>query len=87
LPNLCLYMWAAYRGAYHIFKVNPRWFYLIFSIIIVICAVLVNTRTQINHINNIFGNISFYVVFIYPLFLFIFTLISKKLRKHRVNQK
>ncbi|WP_408056777.1 GerAB/ArcD/ProY family transporter [Ureibacillus massiliensis] len=87
LPNLCLYMWAAYRGTFHIFKANPRWFYVIFSIIIVICTSLVNTRTQINHINNIFGNISFYIVFIYPLILFIFTLISKKFRKHRVNQK
>ncbi|MFJ8064512.1 GerAB/ArcD/ProY family transporter [Psychrobacillus sp. NPDC096426] len=78
LPNLCLYLWAAYRGAIRVVKINGTKFVWIFSLIIFICTLFVQSRTQIDSINTQFGHVAVYIIFVYPIFLFFVTLLKKK---------
>ena len=55
LPNLCLYLWAAYRGTIRLVKISGTKFVWIFSFLIFIGTLIVQTRTQINTINTQFG--------------------------------
>lgn len=89
LPNLCLYLWAAYRGTIRLVKISGTKFVWIFSLLIFIGTLMVQTRTQINSINTHFGQIAFYIVFIYPIFLFIITMLKKKFpsRKGQKDEK
>lgn len=81
LPNLCLYLWAAFRGTLHIVNVKPKTFVWLFSGIIFFLCFFVKTRTEINLMNNLFGKIAFVVVFIYPFILYLFASIKKRRRK------
>ncbi|SOC37346.1 GerAB/ArcD/ProY family transporter [Ureibacillus acetophenoni] len=81
LPNLCLYLWAAYRGVSSIFKIELKKFIWIFASIIFIFTFIIRSRTEINTMNNYFGQISFYVVFVYPFLLYLFASIKKRRRK------
>jgi spore germination protein (amino acid permease) len=78
LPNLCLYLWAAYRGASRVFKISGTKFVWIFSALIFISTLIVQSRSQINSINTQFGNIAFYITFAYPIILLLFTILKKK---------
>lgn len=83
LPNLCLYLWAAYRGSIRLVKLSASTFVWIFSLLVFIGTLIVQTRTQINSINNYMGQVAFYIVFVYPIFLFLIT----KLKKNFTSQK
>ncbi|WP_144509794.1 GerAB/ArcD/ProY family transporter [Bacillus sp. FJAT-22090] len=89
LPNLCLYLWSAYRGVKRLVKISEMKFVWIFSVLMLIATLLVQTRTQINTINTQFGQVAFYIVFVYPIFLFIITSLKKKLtsQKEKKNEK
>ena len=78
LPNLCLYLWAAYRGTIRLVKVDGTKFAWIFAIIIFVASIFVQTRTQINTLNDYFSQVAFYTVFTYPIFLYVFALLKKK---------
>ena len=82
LPNLCLFSWAAYRGFSRIKKIKETTFIWIFSILILISIFPFKTRTEINSFNNLFAQIGFYIVFIYPFLLYILARF-KKLLKNR----
>lgn len=79
LPNLCLFMWAAYRGAIRVFNISEKKFVWIFGVLIFLGTLMVQSRTEINSINTHFGEISIYIVFIYPIFLYLATILKKKL--------
>ncbi|WP_277585222.1 GerAB/ArcD/ProY family transporter [Psychrobacillus antarcticus] len=83
LPNLCLYLWAAYRGTTRLVKVSGTKFVWIFSLFIFIGTLLVQTRIQINTINNQLGKMAFYIVFVYPIFLYMMTILKKKLTSQK----
>lgn len=89
LPNLCLYIWAAYRGAQRVFKISGTKFVWIFAILIFIGTLFVQSRTQINSINTQYGNIAFYIIFVYPIFLLFVTMLKKKYtsKKEQNNEK
>ncbi|TQR18477.1 GerAB/ArcD/ProY family transporter [Psychrobacillus soli] len=78
LPNLCLYLWAACRGAKRVVKISGKKFVWIFSLLIFIGTLFVQSRTQINTINTQFGHIAFYIIFVYPIFLLFVTMLKKK---------
>ncbi|SES11113.1 GerAB/ArcD/ProY family transporter [Psychrobacillus sp. OK032] len=78
LPNLCLYLWAASRGASRVIKISGTKFVWIFSILIFIGTLIVQSRTQINSINTHFGNIAFYIIFVYPIILLLVAMLKKK---------
>lgn len=87
LPNLCLFIWSAYRGANRIIKISDKKFVFIFSLFIFIGSLLVETRIEINAFNNYFGNFAFYIVFVYPLFLYFIALIKKKVFKRQARRE
>lgn len=81
LPNLCLYLWSAYRGISSIFNIKLKTFTWIFICIIFFFTFFVKSRTAINTMNNYFGQIAFYIVFVYPFLLFLFASIKKRGKK------
>ncbi|MFC4353847.1 GerAB/ArcD/ProY family transporter [Chryseomicrobium palamuruense] len=85
LPNLCLYLWAAHRGITRIVKVSASKFAWAFISTIFIGCILVESRTQINSLNTYFSQVAFYIVFVYPIFLFLIALIKKKFTAKRRN--
>ena len=86
LPNLCLYLWAAYRGAIRLFPISEKKFVWLFSFIILIGTILVQTRTQINTINTVFGQIAFYVIFVYPILLWPIARLKKNFASKKVKK-
>jgi spore germination protein (amino acid permease) len=78
LPNLCLYLWAAYRGTIRLVKVSANKFVWIFSFLIFLFSLAVQTRTQIDMFNDYFAQVAFYIVFVYPIFLYVIALAKKK---------
>lgn len=78
LPNLCLYLWAAYRGTLRLVKVSANKFVWLFSIVIFMFTLAIQSRTQVNSLNDIFAQIAFYIVFIYPIFLYVVAVVKKK---------
>lgn len=86
LPNLCLYLWAAYRGAIRLFPISEKTFVWLFSFIVLIGTLLVQTRTQINTINTVFGQIAFYVIFVYPILLWPIARLKKNFTSKKVKK-
>jgi len=86
IPNLCLYLWAAYRGAIRLVKIRATTFVWLFSFIVFIFTMIIQTRTEINTINTLFGNIAFYVIFIYPILLWILAILKKKVSSKKVTK-
>ncbi len=87
LPNLCLYLWAAYRGTIRLVKVSTNKFGWIFSVLILIATISIQTRAQINMINTKFGQVAFYIVFAYPIFLYVVAVVKKKFTSHKEKIK
>lgn len=83
LPNLCLYVWAAHRGLKGMINISAKKFIWVFSIIVLVITIFIKSRIQINAINTVFAQVAFYVVFIYPLFLYVLALVKKKLTSQR----
>ncbi|MDN4492569.1 GerAB/ArcD/ProY family transporter [Ureibacillus aquaedulcis] len=81
LPNLCLFSWAAYRGVKRFKSINETTFIWIFSIFIFFANIPIQTRTEIDQMNNFFAKIAFYIVFIYPFLLYIMASLKSVLRK------
>ncbi|MFY3792021.1 GerAB/ArcD/ProY family transporter [Ureibacillus sp. MALMAid1270] len=81
LPNLCLYLWAAFRGVHSVFNIKLKPFIWVFACLMLILSFFIKSRTQINSMNNYLGQISFYVVFVYPFLLYLFALIKKRRKK------
>ncbi|RUL50899.1 GerAB/ArcD/ProY family transporter [Lysinibacillus antri] len=85
LPNLCLYMWAAYRGVQRMVNISVNKFLLIFSSIMFVSGIFINKRTDINLLNDWFGKYAFAVVFIYPFILFLCALLKRQIKKMQVS--
>ena len=86
LPNLCLYLWAAYRGAIRLVTISEKMFVWLFSCIVLIATLLIQTRTQINTINTIFGQIAFYAIFVYPILLWPIARLKKNFTSKKVKR-
>jgi spore germination protein (amino acid permease) len=78
LPNLCLYLWAAYRGSIRLVNVSANQFVWIFSVLVFIATLAVKNRIQVNAVNDYFAKVAFYIVFVYPIFLYVFSVVKKK---------
>lgn len=81
LPNLCLFSWSAYQGIKRIKNINGTTFIWIFTSLIFILTVPLQSRIQIDKINNYFAQVGFCIVFIYPFLLYIMALTKKMLKK------
>jgi spore germination protein (amino acid permease) len=87
LPNLMLYLWAAVHGAKRIFGIKTIRVLLVFTTIIFIMSLFINTRIKINRFNDIFASVAFYFTFCYPLVLYAFALLKKKIKANKEKKK
>ena len=83
LPNLCLFLWAAFRGTRRVVKVSANKFVWVFSFIILLVSLTFKTRTQINTFNDYFGQVAFYIVFVYPIILYVLAVVKKKFKSRK----
>jgi spore germination protein (amino acid permease) len=87
LPNLMLYMWAAVRGVKRTFGINTIGVLLVFTTFIFVSSLFINTRVKINHFNDLFASMAFYSTFCYPLVLYAFVLLKKKMNSYKEKMK
>ena len=87
LPNLMLYLWAAVRGAKRSFGVSQIKTMWVFTTLLFVMSLFINTRVKINHFNDFFASMAFYVTFCYPLVLYSFALLKKKITAHKEKMK
>lgn len=83
LPNATLPLWAASRGIKRVYGFNQKYSLYILSIIVIIAQLLIKTRDQANRLFDFLGNYGFYLVFIYPIILYILVVIVHKKRQKR----
>ncbi|MFJ8234285.1 GerAB/ArcD/ProY family transporter [Ureibacillus sp. NPDC094379] len=87
LPNLCLFIWASYRGMLRMVKISPSKYAWIFSILILVATFFIKSRAEINMMNNYFAKFAFFTVFIYPFVLFLLAWLKKKITKSKQQVK
>lgn len=83
LPNLCLFVWSAFRGIRRMVRISANKFVWIFSLIVFIISLTFKTRTQINTFNDYFNQVAFYIVFVYPIMLYVIAAIKNKFKSHK----
>ncbi|MFJ7934501.1 GerAB/ArcD/ProY family transporter [Sporosarcina sp. NPDC096371] len=87
LSNLCLFVWSAYRGTSRMVKVNANKFVWIFSLIIFIISLTFKTRVQINTFNDYFNQAAFYIIFVYPIILYVLAAIKNKFKSNKEKKE
>ena len=87
LPNLMLYLWAAVRGVKRSFGISQKKTLWVFTTLIFVLSLFLNTRVKINRFNDFFASMAFYVTFCYPLVLYSFALLKKKITAHKEKMK
>ena len=78
LPNLCLYLWAAYRGVIRMVNISLNKVVWIIAFLTFLSSQVIQTRTEINKFNDYFAHVAFYIVFVYPIFLYAMAVLKKK---------
>ncbi|MFC0211994.1 GerAB/ArcD/ProY family transporter [Paenibacillus chartarius] len=78
LPNLMLYSWAASKGLKKVFGWNQRSVLYAMFAAVVAAAMLFKTRFQIDKLNDTFGQICMWIVFVYPWVLLLAVWIRSK---------
>ncbi|WP_034332198.1 GerAB/ArcD/ProY family transporter [Bacillus sp. J37] len=80
LPNVCVTLWCASRCLKDTFKVNQRivlWIVLLGAFLVVSFS---QTREHINVLNDLVGQLGFYMMFAYIPFIYIFNMIMRKVK-------
>lgn len=71
LPNLFMFCWAASKGVKRIFGWRQKyWLYPIIGFVTLACS-LIETRLQIEVVNNFFAKSCIYLIYVYPLILYV----------------
>lgn len=83
LPNICIALWGASRIAKKIFNKRQRIFLILFLLITTFFTSYVDTRQQIDMLNNITSKIGFYIIYGYVPFLFVVSTIHTKLKERK----
>ncbi|MEK4425667.1 GerAB/ArcD/ProY family transporter [Solibacillus sp. FSL K6-1523] len=83
LPNLCLFVWSAFRGFKRMVNISANKFIWIFTFILFMISLTIKTRTQINTFNDYFNQVAFYIVFVYPIILYVIAKIKNKVKSHK----
>jgi spore germination protein (amino acid permease) len=81
LPNLMLYLWAASRGIGRMFNKSEKKIGWMFITLIFFSLLIPLTRVGINNANNYFSKAAFYMVYCYPILLYIAAMIKKRFFK------
>jgi spore germination protein (amino acid permease) len=86
LPNICLALWSASRCLKDTFAFNQK-YSLFFVLLITYFSVnLYQTRGEISLMNDMIGQIGFYIMFVYIPIIFFLTFIIRKIRKGKENK-
>ncbi len=81
LPNICIGLWCASRGAQRLFPIKQRTSLRIISVIVLVIAILINDRQKIDFLNNFVSEVGFYMIYLYIPFLFVTQYFLHKVRK------
>jgi spore germination protein AB len=80
LPNACLTIWAASRGAKLVFHMKQRNTLIILLLICFIAVVMIDDHQGVKQLSNWTSKLGLYLVFVYIPILFFVTLILQKVR-------
>ncbi|MBO9129338.1 GerAB/ArcD/ProY family transporter [Bacillus sp. 165] len=83
LPNFTTLFWSASKGMKKLLPVRQKTGIFICAFTIIIAAFFFNTSVQINSYTTWFSKIAFYFIYIYPLFLFLFSIVFEKIRNKK----
>jgi spore germination protein (amino acid permease) len=83
LPNICIGLWCASRAAHRLFPVSQRTSLRAMCFILLLLAILINDRKEIDFLNKFVSQVGFYTIYIYIPLLFIIQYISFKVRKKK----
>jgi spore germination protein (amino acid permease) len=86
IPNIMLYLWAACRGMNRTFNKKETHYVWIFPFILFISSLFLNKRSQINQFNDQFATVAFYFVYCYPVILFAFVFLKRKIKRYKEKQ-
>jgi spore germination protein (amino acid permease) len=81
LPNLCIAIWCASRILKQTLHVKQSKGVIIISLLCLVCVSFIDTRNQINILNDITSKYGFYMNYIYVPCLLVAVLIAKKVKK------
>ncbi|ESU31338.1 hypothetical protein G3A_17150 [Bacillus sp. 17376] len=82
LPNICIALWGASMILKRSFKLRQKKGVIILALICLIAIPFFDTRAKINLLNDWVAKIGFSVTFVYIPFLFIATMVAKKVKKN-----
>jgi spore germination protein AB len=80
LPNACLTIWAASRGAKLVFHMKQRNILIILLFICYISVIMIEDHQRMVQLTNWTSKIGFYLIFVYIPLLYFVTLIHHKVR-------
>lgn len=83
LPNVCLGLWCASRGAKRLFSVNQRHALFVILVIVFLAVGLIEDVMQVKNFKSIFGPIDIVYLYLYIPFLYIFQLIVVKIKNRK----
>ncbi|WP_210365362.1 GerAB/ArcD/ProY family transporter [Bacillus sp. REN3] len=85
LPNLILFLWAASRGITRIWNRADRKVSIGFLLGLLLVLQIPMTRLEINLVNDYFAKAGFYIIFLYPILLWMAASMKNKFIKRRGN--
>ncbi|MUK88793.1 GerAB/ArcD/ProY family transporter [Ornithinibacillus sp. L9] len=83
LPNIVVLMWAITYGVKRLYKVPQRISVYVFSVIFLVIVSFMEYEHHISIITDYVSQVSFWIIFVYPLILFPLVIIKKKWRKNK----
>jgi spore germination protein AB len=81
LPNLCLAIWCSSRILKRAANIKQKKGVIIVALLCLVAVNFIDTRDQINQLNDITGKIGFYMNYVYIPCLLVIVLIVKKVKK------
>ncbi|WP_299092940.1 GerAB/ArcD/ProY family transporter [uncultured Metabacillus sp.] len=87
LPNVCLTIWSASRCLKDAFSIKQKFSQIFVLILAYIFVNLSETRREISLVNDIVGQVGFYIIFAYIPVIFFLTIIIRKIRKAKEKSK
>lgn len=84
LPNICITIWCASRCLKDIFRFNQKYSLFFLLVAIYFIVNLLESREQISLLNDITGQIGFYLMFVYIPILFLITYVIRKIKVRKV---
>jgi spore germination protein (amino acid permease) len=83
LPNMMLYLWSSARGLKRLFGFKLRHSLYWILLVIYVASLSLLSRQEMSRMTNIFSQITLYMIYVYPYFLYV--MVWLKQRKQRVK--